>query len=137
MNPHSIVALYFYLSSEGADFLGFINSILPPAVKVVPPEHSGPFSEQSIMQFFMLDKTIMVCPSGAAGIECLSKPDKYLIATTAYPPHESDIDKVFIPYPDADPNYPYEGIYVPRDYHEGVYSAVYPSSYNILSHSFV
>jgi len=122
----------FILSSEGADFLSFINSILPPAVKVVPPEQSGAFSEQNIMQFFMLDKTIMVCPTDAAGIKCLSKPDKYLIATTAYPPHESDIDKVFIPYPDADPNYPYEGIYVPKDYQEGAYSAVYPTSYNIL-----
>ncbi len=122
----------FFLSSEGTDFLGFINSIIPPAVKVILPEQSGPFSEQNILQFFMLDKTIMVCPSGAARIECLSNPDKYLIATTAYPPHESDIDKVFIPYPDADPNYPYEGVYVPRDYQEGVYSAFYPSSYNIL-----
>ena len=124
-------AVYF-LTSEGADFLDFINSIIPPAVKVVLPEHSGPFSEQSILQFFMLDKTVMFCPSGAAGIACLSKPDKYLLATTTYPPHESDIDKVFIPYPDADPNYPYEGVYIPKDYQEGVYSAVYPSSYNFF-----
>ena len=43
----------FILSSEGADFLRFVNKILPPGVKVVPPEKSGAFSEQSIMQFFM------------------------------------------------------------------------------------
>jgi hypothetical protein len=121
----------FFFSPEGADFLRFLNSILPSGVKVVPAEYSGGFSTQSILQFFMLDKTIMVCPGGEAGIMCLSKPDKYLIATTAYPPHESDIDKTFIPYPNADADYPYEGIYVPRDYIEGSYSAVYPETYNI------
>jgi hypothetical protein len=122
----------FILSNEGADFLRFINKVLPSGVKVVPPEKSGAFSEQSIMQFFMLDKTIMLCPSGEARIVCLSKPDKYLIATTAYPPHESDINKTFIAYPNANTDYPYEGIYVPRDYVEGTYSAIYPETYNIL-----
>jgi hypothetical protein len=122
----------FILSNEGADFLRFINTVLPSGVKVVPPEKSGAFSEQSIMQFFMLDKSIMLCPSGEARIVCLSRPDKYLIATTAYPPHESDINKTFIAYPNANADYPYEGIYVPRDYSEGTYSAVYPETYNIL-----
>jgi hypothetical protein len=122
----------FILSNEGADFLRFINTILPSGVKVVPPEKSGAFSEQSIMQFFMLDKSIMLCPSGEARIDCLSRPDKYLIATTAYPPHESDINKTFIAYPNANADYPYEGIYVPRDYVKGTYSAVYPETYNIL-----
>jgi hypothetical protein len=83
------------------------------------------------MQFFMLDHSIMLCPSGEARIVCLSKPDKYLIATTAYPPHESDINKTFIAYPNASVDYPYEGVYVPRDYIEGAYSAVYPETYNI------
>ncbi len=123
----------FILSSEGADFLRFINTILPPGVKVVPPENSGPFSEQSIMQFFLLDKSIMLCPGGEARIPCLSKPDKYLIATTAYPPHESDINKTFIAYPNASVDYPYEGIYVPQGYVYGSYSPIYPETFNILS----
>ena len=132
MNPPSAGALFSSFQTKGLTFCALSIQILPSGVKVVPPEKSGAFSEQSIMQFFMLDKTIMLCPSGEARIVCLSKPDKYLIATTAYPPHESDINKTFIAYPNANADYPYEGIYVPQDYVEGTYSAVYPETYNIL-----
>jgi hypothetical protein len=121
----------FTLSPEGADFLHFLNASLPSGVKVVPPKNLGVFSEQSILQFFMLDKLIMVCPSGEARTECISKPDKYLIVTSGDRPAESEVNKSLIPFPYSNPLYPFQGIYVPRDYIAGNYSAVYPDTYNI------
>ncbi|MGB8253665.1 MAG: hypothetical protein WCF08_10655 [Anaerolineaceae bacterium] len=118
------------LTPRGAGFLKFIQGIIPPNSKVVIPLFAGPFSEQNIMQFFMMDQSIFGCPRDNQ-IECLSKWDKYLIATFNYPPDESDINKTLIIYPEINELYPYKGIYLADNYTAGDYGAIYPDKYNL------
>jgi len=118
------------LTPKGAGFLKFIQGVIPPNSKVVIPLFAGPFSEQSIMQFFMMDQSIFGCPR-VNQIECLSKRDKFLIATFNYPPDESDINKTLITYPEINELYPYKGVYLADNYAAGEYGAIYPDKYNI------
>lgn len=120
----------FLLTPRGAEFLKFIQDVIPPGSKVTIPLFAGPFSEQSVMQFFMMDRSIFGCPR-VNQIECLSKPDKYLIATFKYPPDESDINKTLEVFPEINELYPYKGVYLADNYVRGNYGALYPEKYNI------
>jgi hypothetical protein len=118
----------YYLKAHGAGFLKFIQENIPPDGKIIIPK-SGPFSEQSIMQFYLLDRDIFSCPNSTQ-LDCLSEPDKYLIATTNYPPQIEYPLKTFLPYPGRSDSLQYEGLFIPNDQAGGIFSAFYPENFN-------
>ncbi len=106
----------FALKPKGADFMRFIESIVPSDGHLVdvPGDIRG-FSSQSIMQFFLLDRVIIGCGnSGQQTIDCLRTPNYFILAIEDFPPQEAVVGKRFIPYQSGESEF--KGIYVPADY---------------------
>jgi hypothetical protein len=109
----------FLFGGKGTEFLKLISSSVPFDKPVVVPEGYGEFSEQSILQFFLMPRGIPGChckdylASGQISEECKScllKDDHSIPAIGKFPPDELLVsEKKFIPF---DPNW-YRGIYVP------------------------
>jgi hypothetical protein len=109
----------FLFGGKGANFLKLISSSVPLDRPVVVPEGYGEFSEQSILQFFLMPRGIPSCPctdylaSDEISEECKScllKYDHSVPAIGKFPPDELLVsEKKFISF---DPNW-YRGIYIP------------------------
>ena len=52
----------FLLGETGADYMGFLRSVVPDNMPVVKPEGVGLYGSQSVMQFFLLPRGIPACP---------------------------------------------------------------------------
>lgn len=104
----------FYLKPEGANYLDFLDNVIPAdgSVVIVPGDERG-FSEQSILQFFLLDRTIIGCgKAGQASLECIANAQHFVPAIGDFPPAEAVNSKNFIPYKDGDAHF--RGVYAPE-----------------------
>ena len=109
----------FLFGGKGADFLELISLSVPLDKPVVVPEGYGEFSQQSILQFFLMPRGIPGCYCNEylsrdyiseECRSCLLKPRHSIPAIGLFPPDELlAAEKNFIPF---DPNW-YRGIYVP------------------------
>lgn len=105
----------FLMGGTGADFIKFIDSIVPQDRTVIVPERSGMISHQNILQFYLHPRAIVACSCDSLGgkcYACLLKPDAYVPVTSEFPPSGSmDATKELIPFPGKSDYY--LGIYAP------------------------
>ncbi|NIM92190.1 MAG: hypothetical protein GTO18_00535 [Anaerolineales bacterium] len=107
-----------YFGGKGADYIKLISSSVPLDKPVIVPEGYGKFSEQNILQFFLMPRGIPRCPcddflvSNEISDECktcLLELDYSIPAIGAFPPDDLlSTEKKLITF---DPNW-YRGIYV-------------------------
>lgn len=110
----------FYFGTNEARFIKFLTANVPSAASVVLPERIAPFSEQSILQFFLLPRGIPACGCGysegeAPGeecIACLMDETSYVPAVGPFPPLGTVSRKTLIPY--GEPSDWFRGVYAPR-----------------------
>jgi hypothetical protein len=112
----------FLLGGKGAGFMKAISAAVPLDRPVVVPEGYGPFSEQSILQFFLMPRAVLACgcrdalEEAVASSECqacLLQEWNSVPAVGKFPPVGIlDSSKRFLPYEEAGF---YRGVYVPMD----------------------
>ncbi len=113
----------FYIGRSGSEFMQFIANTVPEDGFVVIVPKGVIFAQQSLLQFFLMPRSIPNCgcdenPAqySSSCIECLRNPKHYIPAIGDFPsPEVMEGWKTFIPYP-VD-SYLYHGIYVPTDSH--------------------
>lgn len=84
----------FLIGEEGYHYIDFLNNALPESATLVVPEQSGPFSSQSILQFFLMPRRVTVCPCDdldnpsrmQSCALCLNADNHYLLSIGDYPP---------------------------------------------------
>jgi hypothetical protein len=104
---------------RGANYMKFIDTTVPTNGTVVVPENGGSFSQQSILQFFLMPRGIPTCGCSRGEVEyddqclkCLRAPNHYIPALGDFPRAELlEGWKEFIPL-DQNNDF-YHGIYVP------------------------
>jgi hypothetical protein len=109
----------FVLGGDGANFIDFIKSVVPPDGVVIIPPGMVEFSSQNLMQFFLMPRSIPSCqceinPEEYSDycIQCLQKSNHYVPAIGNFPDEEIMRGwKQFIPY-EQDTGW-YHGIYAP------------------------
>lgn len=109
-------ALYF-LGEDGARFMEFIASKVPPNKPVIVAEFSGVFAQQSILNYFLLPRGIVSCRCRKVGEECvpcIQDPASFVPATNQFPPQYAlPLAKKFVPYQGKSGDY--LGLYIPLD----------------------
>jgi len=115
-----------YLRIKGTEFIKFLDSVVPqngsvvvPDKEIVPPaSRANKFSEQSILQFFMVSRGIIACGCTSSQDQCntcVQTPHHFVPAVMGFPPPGSIGDsKDFIPFDQADDDF--FGVYVPKGY---------------------
>jgi hypothetical protein len=109
----------FYIGSSGADFMDFLIEVVPEDGSVVVTPQGVIFAQQSLLQFFLMPRSVPHCGCdnnvehySSSCIACLQNPKHYVPAIGEFPPAEvMEGRKTFIPYP-VD-SYLYHGIYIP------------------------
>ncbi len=113
----------FYIGRSGSEFMKFLVDTVPEDGSVVVVPEGVIFRQQSLLQFFLMPRSIPHCgcdenPTqySPSCIECLRYPNHYIPAIGNFPSLEvMEGWKTFIPYP-VDSSL-YHGIYVPIDSH--------------------
>ena len=109
----------FLLGGKGSRFMRHIALSVPPDMAVVVPEVEGEFSEQNILQFFLMPRSIVACGCAAPPQRgtvsetcraCLQQEGRAVPAIGAFPPPELMAGMDFIPF---DPQGWYRGLYMP------------------------
>jgi len=106
----------FALKPQGAKFMEFVTAVVPPGghIVIVPGNERG-FSEQNILQFFLIDRVIIGCGDTIQLLnQCIKTPNYFVPAIDDFPAPDFVADKKFIPYPLEDGHF--RGIYVPNNY---------------------
>jgi hypothetical protein len=83
----------FLLGSRGAAYMAFLGSTVPLDASIVVPEGVGEFSEQNILQFFLMPRTVpgCMCPAdvdalpSTACVECLRSEDNFVPSIGNFP----------------------------------------------------
>lgn len=108
----------FYLGRAGAEYLNFLRSVVPEDAPIVIPPGAVQFSEQNVLQFYLMPRAAVGCPCESqetlpkACVRCLLAPSHYVPAIGEFPP-DSIMDgvKVFVPF---ESKYAfYRGVYAP------------------------
>ena len=108
----------FYLGRAGAEYINFLRSVVPEDAPIVIPPGAVQFSEQNVLQFYLMPRAAVGCPCESqatlpkACVQCLLAPSHYVPAIGEFPP-DSIMDgvKVFIPF---ESKYAfYRGVYAP------------------------
>jgi hypothetical protein len=112
----------FVFGSGGGQFIDFLQAMVPDNAAVVLPERAGAFSQQNLMQFALLPRSIPICNCLDAGTDeavqacraCYSAASHYLPAIGDSPPENLiGPGKRFVPFPQADDWL--KGVWVPVD----------------------
>ena len=82
----------FLLGARATRYLDFLAASIPTDGSLVLPEGVGEFSEQNVLQFFLMPRTVPGCSCGGGGAEpslectrCLLKPNHYVPAIGGFP----------------------------------------------------
>jgi hypothetical protein len=99
----------FLLGARASRYMQFLSQTVPASGSVVLPHGVGEFSEQSILQFFLMPRTIPACPCGgsisadsADCAACLQAPGHTIPSIGAFPP-QGILDEGgwrLVPYPE-------------------------------------
>lgn len=87
----------YLLGGRAANYLQFLEDEVPESVKVVLPYRLGEFSQQSLMQFFLMPRGIPDCGCEGARldemssecVQCLRMEDRAIPAIGDFPPEEA------------------------------------------------
>jgi hypothetical protein len=99
----------FLLGDRGARFMQFLRTTIPADGTVVIPENADWFSQQNILQYFLLPRGILSCrcapPAdigpGSVCNTCLHTPGYFIPAIGDFPPEAVAQDMpVFVPFPE-------------------------------------
>ncbi|NIM96453.1 MAG: hypothetical protein GTO18_22360 [Anaerolineales bacterium] len=115
---------FFLIGNRGTEFMDFIASITPTDASIVIPPNADWFSQQNILQFFLMPRRIISCQCDRATdvqeysdicIRCLQASNHFIPSIGEFPPSEVIAPgKDFIPYK-QDTGW-YHGIYTPESY---------------------
>lgn len=125
-----------YLKPRNADFMNFLDSVLPEISTIVtapPLEENDKFSQQSIFQFFLgTQRTVLGIDSDSPLSDpILQDPQTFIPAVGDFPPASSVTGKTFIPY--TSEQVQLKGIYVPNDYTPASPSKPQGATYHLLA----
>lgn len=113
----------YLLGSSGAEFMAFLEAATPEEATIVIPPNAVAFSEQSILQFYLMPRSILSCGCDATNaqnelsqscIRCLNSPGYYVPAIGDFPPSGILAEtKSYLPL-EPDNEY-YRGLFTPAD----------------------
>ena len=106
-----------FLGSLGrAANLWWLDNYLPKDVPVVLfPANETLFSDQNMMQFYLVPRPIWLCDDGLSSLcrEYLANPKTVVLSFNNFPPSDLVSGKIFIPVPEAIHTNYLDGIYLP------------------------
>ena len=82
----------FYLGRAGAEYLNFLRSVVPEDAPIVIPPGAVQFSEQNVLQFYLMPRAAVGCPCESqetlpkACVACLLAPSHFIPAIGEFPP---------------------------------------------------
>ena len=108
----------FKISYSTAENIWWLDAYLPKDVPVVLPPDIGTgiaFTDQNMMQFYLLPRNIWLCDPGLSPQcrEDLANPATVVLVFNQFPPPESVPGKIFIPVPEAIHKFWLDGVYLP------------------------
>lgn len=109
----------FYLGEVEARYMDFLDRTIPRDVSVVVPENALQFSQQSILQYYLMPRTVVTCGCGTTRVDemssacmrCLRSEGSAVPAIGAFPPDAVlEGTKELVPFTESDW---LRGVYVP------------------------
>ena len=109
----------FLLGRRAANYIQFLEDQVPESVPVVLPYRVGEFSQQSLLQFFLMPRSIPGCgcegnrmdEMSAACVQCLRRADLAVPAIGEFPPREAVADAKSLVRHDDDTGW-FHGVYL-------------------------
>ena len=109
----------FKINHQIASNIWWLDSYIPKDVPIVLPPSIGDlgsvFTDQNLMQFYLLPRKIWLCDSGLS-TQCrkdLGNPTTVILALNNFPSPETVPGKVFIPIPNNIRKFWLDGVYIP------------------------
>lgn len=109
------------LGNRGWQFMRFLNAVVPSTSPIVVPIGAEWFSQENVLQFFLMPRGIPSCSSGnMSGVEadiraCVGHPGYFVPSIGSFPAADAlPQDKRLVPFPSVVGWY--HGIYVPVEF---------------------